>query len=173
MTALANQLAGLGFHLRSGKAEGADWAFQKGAMEANGTMTIYKPDEEFGSDRCSDVTNDFILSPHLMEVCQGIAKTVHGAWHKCTYKAKRFHGRNVCQVLGHNLNRGVLEPELSWFVLYWAPVKDKKVKGGTATAVNLAKKYGIPTINMLDNDWEWQLTCVLNSILHDDCTINI
>ncbi|AUO78858.1 hypothetical protein vBKpnF48_233 [Klebsiella phage vB_Kpn_F48] len=33
-------------------------------------------------------------------------------------------------------------------VLYWAPVRNGRVKGGTRVAVDIAKKYGIKCINL-------------------------
>lgn len=162
MTSIARQLAELGFHLRSGKAEGADWAFQKGATQSNGKKTIYIPDKNFGKQQTDDTTDDYIVDGLLMDKCQKIASTVHPNWKSVSYYGKKLHGRNVCQVIGHEPN----EFEGSKFVLYWARYgSGKRVLGGTATAVSLGKKFGIPTINMIDPDWRWQLTVVLNSIL--------
>ena len=56
-----------------------------------------------------------------------------------------LHSRNVHQVLGAN----VLEPRPSSFCLYYASEdKHGNPKGGTATAVNLAKKFGVRVLNL-------------------------
>jgi hypothetical protein len=167
MSALAAELADIGFCLRSGKAEGADWAFQKGAMSVDGDKVIYIPDTRFGATQCLSLKDNVIIDGAFSEQMQDIAKTVHGDWSAVSPYGKKLHGRNVCQVLGHNTVDGKLDPELSQFVIYYARRNARgSVTGGTATAVRIANKYGIPTINMIDPDWRWQLTNVLNSILH-------
>ena len=56
-----------------------------------------------------------------------------------------MHSRNMHQVLGGN----ILEPKPSSFCLYYAK-EDKygNPMGGTASAVNLSKRYGIRVLNL-------------------------
>ena len=49
------------------------------------------------------------------------------------------------------------------FVLFWAPEEDGKIQGGTATAVNLARKMEIPVFNLAD-DWTEHRWSVLNGL---------
>ena len=144
--------------LRSGKAAGADEAFQLGVEYAVDSLAykggadhlceIYTPWENFTNKKLS---NRWDITPNaaVMSECLKIASKFHPAWGKCRNGAKKLHGRNVCQVLGLNLYTP------SKFVLYYAQEDSKgNVKGGTATAVNIARSHNIPTINMLHSDWE-------------------
>lgn len=145
---VAEELWGKGYTLRSGKAGGADRAFQLGVQEAllhSDKFTppkeaeIYIPWKKFkggeGLWNCWDISD-------WPDECYDIAKSIHPAWDKCSQGARKLHARNVCQVLGKDLESP------SDFVLFCAEEVNGKVKGGTATAVNLAREYGIPTINM-------------------------
>lgn len=139
--------------LRSGKAKGSDEAFQTGLQgfisqrEGNPTKyaEVYIPWRGFkGGEGLLDCWD---IVPPDMSKSEDIAKLYHPAWDRCSQGAKKMHCRNVNQVLGMDLNTP------SEFVLFYAPESKGKVKGGTATAVNLARDKGIPTINMLFDDW--------------------
>ena len=142
----------LGFTLRSGKAQGADTAFEEGVYQVNGSMEIYIPWKTFTGNRIPSKTLCIQPSKESMT----IAESIHPAWERCSQGAKLLHNRNVYQVLGKDLNTP------SNFVLYWAEVKYGRVQGGTATAVNLAISRGIPTINMNSDNWKLELRKLLN-----------
>ena len=155
MTKVALGLAGLcgDYVLRSGKAKGADEAFQKGVQRAKGQPNlgmlceIYIPWKGFkGAGGLLD-TWDILLPPDKEVQCMEIVSQYHPAWHRCSQGAKKLHARNVAQVLGYNLDKP------SDFVLFWAEEVNGKVRGGTATAVNIARHRGIPTINMAFEGW--------------------
>lgn len=159
----AAQLYAFGWTLRSGKAiKGADRAFQLGLQAQTRfdnhsdmkAAEIYIPWKTFkGGDRLVD-TWDIYNWP---QECYHIASEIHPAWDKCSRGAKALHSRNVPQVLGKDLATP------SKFVLYWAEEKPGgEPKGGTRTAVVLARKHNIPTINMLFDDWEEKLDEVLH-----------
>jgi hypothetical protein len=80
MTAIAQQLASLGWVLRSGGAVGADVAFEEGAEEKE----IY---------RGSDATDEALR----------LAARLHPAWDRCSDHARRLLARNALQVLGRDL----------------------------------------------------------------------
>ena len=61
--------------------------------------------------------------------------------------AKALHTRNVYQVLGKDLKSP------STFLLCWAPPTPDGVKGGTNTAVQLAKKHGAEVINIFGYEY--------------------
>lgn len=160
MTKLAIVLAQHGYCLRSGGAIGADWAFQRGAVQARGKKIIYKPELKFGV--MPNDQDDFVVDGELLSICKGIAEGIHPKWSKCNDYARRLHARNVCQVLGHTFKDGKIFPVRSDFVLYYADEDAAgKVSGGTATAVHLARKHGIPTINMKNESWEEDLARVM------------
>jgi cytolysin (calcineurin-like family phosphatase) len=126
-------LKGSGWTLRSGGAEGADLAFERGA---NGTGHIYLPWQGF---------NGHELIAHNRSQPQSeaynIAAQFHPAWDRCSQGAKRLHARNVHQVLGDD----VTNPILSKFVVCWTP--DGSGSGGTGQAIRIAQHYGVPVID--------------------------
>lgn len=162
MNDLAHYFASKGYMLRSGKAGGADEAFQLGVQRycLNNNRSIdlrlaeiYIPWYNFKNPNLID---DWDIVPPNMKECQEIAATLHPAWGKCSQGAKKLHARNVCQVLGYDLNTP------SDFVIFYAPEdKNGNVKGGTATAVKLARQHNIPCVNMLHEDWKIRLREIL------------
>lgn len=159
----AYRLARMGFVLRSGKAAGADAAFQRGAQRyvAESGINfhqhigeIYTPWKGFkGGDGLIDdwdITLDSIdrQFPENAEMRWEWVKEVHGGWERLSQGARKLHERNVHQLFGADLGNAYLNQ--SKFVLYYAlETKKGDPKGGTATAVNLAKKQGIRTLNLL------------------------
>ena len=126
MTETAKLLDSCGYTLRSGGADGADLAFEKGALNKE----IWVPWKGFNS-------NESNLTPS--KEAFDIAKTVHPVWFKLSQAAQKLHARNCHQVLGNDLKT----PSL--FLLCWTP--DGKITGGSATAINLAIRYNIPVFN--------------------------
>lgn len=125
-------LAKEGYMLRSGAAEGCDNAFEQGCQKAGGQSEIFLPWPNFNghtSGLC-----------HPPEKAFQIAEEIHPAWERLTQGAQKLHARNIQQVLGQNLNDPVE------FVVCWT--KDGKIQGGTATAINLAKRHGIAVFNL-------------------------
>jgi hypothetical protein len=170
MRATAYHLCEMGFTLRSGKAQGADSAFEDGVKKYIAEYfldwglypecgaEIYLPWEGF--NQLLGIYRDFdiILDKPCMKAAQDLASRHHPNWGKCSDAAKKLHGRNSCQVLGTFLD---IESD---FVLYYAPENEitGKIDGGTATAVNIARYYNIPTINMLFDGWEYKLASIVN-----------
>lgn len=159
----AYRLARIGFTLRSGKAAGADAAFQRGVQKyvtdtrLNFTQhfaEIYIPWRGFkggeGLIDDWDMALDAIDKqfPENAEMRWDWVKEVHGGWERLSQGARKLHERNIHQLFGHNLGNAYLNQ--SKFVLYYAlETKKGDPKGGTATGVNLAKKQGIRTLNLL------------------------
>lgn len=163
----AFRLARMGWVLRSGKAAGADTAFQLGMQryaEAVGfnplkhLAEIYIPWAKFkggeGTRSDWDISLPYVdmLLPDQIATRDNIVHEIHpGAAYMKEHKpgAYALHSRNVHQVLGMNLD----QTRVSSFVIYFAE-EDKKgnPKGGTATAVKLAKKYGSRCLNLYNID---------------------
>ncbi|HWL51816.1 MAG TPA: hypothetical protein VNQ90_05245 [Chthoniobacteraceae bacterium] len=130
----AAHLAGRGLTLRSGGAPGADAAFERGCDRAHGKKEIFLPWKEFNGH-----PSPYFCPPRQAEV---LASFMHPNWASCTPAARKLHARNCQQVCGLRLDDPV------GFVLFWAPEEGGKVKGGTATAVSLARELDIPTYNL-------------------------
>lgn len=166
MKEVAYRLASKGYILRSGKAGGSDEAFQLGVqkyisykvtedirLDIASIVEIYIPWKGFDNNCLWD---DWDIVPSKMNECMKIASEIHPAWDKCSFGAKKLHARNICQLFGDSLDIP------SDFVLFYAKEsKNGNVSGGTATAVNLARKHNIPTINMYFDDWEDKLNKLL------------
>lgn len=142
MGALAKYLAQRNRVLRSGGAMGADGAFEYGCDQVAGAKEIFIPWSPFnGRDSIPKLIISLEeVSPELYTRAYDIASKVHPAWLRCTEPAKMLHIRNVFQVLGRDLQHP------SSFVVCWTEFG--KDKGGTATAIKLARQYGIPVLNL-------------------------
>jgi len=139
MKKISQYLAGHGWILRSGGANGADMAFESGCDIVAGKKEIYLPWKNFNnstSELYCPTDNAFL-----------IASTVHPVWDKLTQGAKKLHARNVYQVLGLDLN---VPANL---VIAWTP--NGKEVGGTATALKLARQYKIRIINLATEDFDF------------------
>jgi hypothetical protein len=122
ITKIASYLEAIVFVLRSGGAEGADSAFERG---------VKKPE------------NKIILRPkHSTSEAEKIASQIHPMWSACNEYARKLHGRNVQLILGEKLDQP------SEFIVAWT--FDGKNRGGTRTGLVLAQQRGIATFNLAD-----------------------
>jgi hypothetical protein len=140
MADLAVSFVRVGWTLRSGGGAGADQAFERGAVAAGGTVEVFLPWAGFNgrqSPRCRPPAAAFEL-----------AASIHPAWPRLTDRARHLHARNVQQVLGAE----VRSP--SAFVVCWtvdgAECLDElsRETGGTATAIAVAVRWGVPVLNL-------------------------
>jgi len=71
-----------------------------------------------------------------------IARTVAGHFDSQNEYTQRRYSRNTYQVLREDLDSP------TDFVLFWAEEVNRSVKGGTAIAVRIARKYNVPVFNL-------------------------
>lgn len=152
MSNIAVVLYGAGYTLRSGRADEADYAFQRGAefalkqsaMSSN-TRTlqeIYVPNRNFNAKygRIGE------LDPRdwdNYDEAEDLMFSIHPKGPYLRGFAREAHIRNMYQVLGRDLNTP------SKFLICWAEVdKFGNPQGGTASAWKLAKRYKIPCYNL-------------------------
>jgi hypothetical protein len=140
MTEVAKELQSRGYTLNTGKTfggkeEGADQAFSMGTTKKN----LFAPE---GAGEREKV----------------IAREIHPAPDALSDGGMKLMARNTNQIFGANLDTPVD------FVLFWANETSDplRVEGGTGQAVEMARRKGIPTINMQDTDWKEQLKRVLD-----------
>lgn len=138
MRVIAKKMSQDLFVVRSGGAEGADTAFEIGA---GANTEVYLPWDGFNGHKSKDGTHLDARVLYTYKKAQYIAAMHHPAWDKLSEGAKKLHTRNVYQVLGFDLETP------SKCVMLWAEPIGTTVKGGTATAVSIAKEYRIPTFN--------------------------
>ncbi len=130
MHKIGKSFAEKGLMLRSGGAEGADTAFERGCDLAKGKKEIYYATNNKG----------IIVSENIMQQALILAGQIHPAWDRCSDYAKRLHARNGMQILGRELN------EPADFVVCWT--KDGGPTGGTGQAIRLANMQGIRVYNL-------------------------
>lgn len=132
---LAFYLGKRGWILRSGGAQGADSFFEEGAQDrrrvGGPSPDIFLPWKGFNGNSSPLYETD----PRAFD----IAKRLLGHWDTMSQAAKKLHARNVHQVLGRDLETP------SSFLMCWTP--GGRIQGGTATAIKLAVKHGIPVFN--------------------------
>lgn len=117
--------------LRSGRAEGADSAFEDGCDEGHGKKEIYLPWPRFNNS-----TSTLIVQPGK---AFEIAETYHPAWSRLPEGAKKLHARNSHQILGWELDTP------ADFIVCWT--KGGKMIGGTSQALRLAKDHDVVIFN--------------------------
>lgn len=142
MTRWARNLYGDGWILRSGRAVGADRAFESGVPIQLPIRPFVVQGKEIFTPKDGDI------SPAAYD----LAATIHPAWHLCSEYAKACHARNCYQVLGRDLETPVA------FVLCWTPcgseceASTNRDTGGTRTAIVLASRRSIPVFNLRNCD---------------------
>lgn len=119
MTKIARHLKEKGYFLRSGGAEGADQAFEKGA---GSKAEIWLPKKEL--PLWTSVFTDYF----------------HPAPNRLKEYPRQLMNRNAMQILGEFGSNPVN------FVVCWTP--DGKDSGGTGQAIRIAQYYSIPVYNL-------------------------
>lgn len=140
MEKVGQRMDELGYVGRSGSADGADLAFEKGFLKSRKSFfEAYLPWKGF-NNKCDEI---HIVAPYLdnYEEAVEIASKIHPVFDRLSRGAKALHTRNVYQVLGKDLKT----PSKVLFC-YAQPTKNG-VKGGTNTAVQLAIQHGIRVYN--------------------------
>ena len=144
MAKIAKKYAKAGWVLRSGGAEGADTAFENGAVIAHGKAEIYIPWDSFGQHYHDSKRIFLVKDKEILQRAMMLASDVHPNWDACSPAARKLHARNSFQVLG-----GDLEVPSS-VLICWAPIQGDSIKGGTRTAWEIAKLYDVPRFNLAD-----------------------
>ena len=95
-----------------------------------------------------------VRNKDLISETERIASEVHPAWDRCNEWARGMHSRNCHQILGYDLQSPVDA------MICWTP--DGAVVGGTATALKLSMKAGIPVFNLGVSDKKSVLNDIKN-----------
>ena len=146
MLGVAAILKEMGYVLRSGHADGADLAFERGS---DGQNQIWLPWKGFNYDSAQAQglvrTGHFHIQDNW--AADKLAAHYHPNWNACSDAAKKLHTRNVYQVLGPGL--GIVSHEtMTKFIICWT--KDGKASGGTGQALRIAAGYNIPVFNLFN-----------------------
>lgn len=136
MTSVALILSQQAWVLRSGGAEGADTAFEKGATHKD----IYLPWPKFNK-------NPSPLYAIGVDAFQ-MASQLHPSWEHLSPAVRKLHARNVYQVLGSDLKTP------SEYLVCWthdgAYTEEmcSKSTGGTGMAIRIAARNGVEILNL-------------------------
>lgn len=130
MQSWGSWLARTGWVLRSGRARGADQAFELGCDSA----LMNHPKQIFTADMSVQHPEWFTH-----------AALFHPAWERCSAYAMALHARNSAIMLGDRLDAPVK------LVACWT--KDGKASGGTGQALRIAARYGIPVFNFFNDPY--------------------
>jgi len=139
MVTLGAKLAEAGWTLRSGAAPGADSAFEAGCDQQGGNKEIFIPWNGFGSRRITE-RGVLLVPAQSQEQAHAIAAKAHPKWAFLKPAVRKLHARNVCQVLGADLEAPVA------FVLCWTP--NGSGSGGTGQAIRIAREAGVPIFDL-------------------------
>lgn len=139
MKLIAARLEKEGWVLRSGGADGADSAFERGVFNP-ANKEIYLPGPSFNkrsakNPGCIDATKLDSFDRALKTV-----KLFHPVPGKLSDKGRKLMARNAMQVLGAYL------ASPSKAVIAWT--EDGKMKGGTSQAIRIANYHKIPVFNL-------------------------
>lgn len=156
MTKAAKYLEDQGYTLRSGAAEGADTAFEKGVT---GKKQIFKGFDKTGE---KEIKIAHEIHPNLKGAMESSKKKAIAAGkdgEKSAWAVQNLMARNTNQIFGAKLDTPVD------FVLFYAKESKNPLRpeGGTGQAVEMARRKGIPTINMADQNWRQQLSDILKN----------
>lgn len=136
MHEIGKRLAVRGWTLRSGAAAGSDQAFERGADLVIGCKKeIFVPWNGFENRYIPN-----IIIPTKMVEAKEIASKYHPTWKTLKESVRCMMARNVCQVLGDDLNTPTR--------LVIAYTENGELKGGTAQALRIAHDLNIDVINI-------------------------
>lgn len=150
-TRIGYMLAELGIEMYSGKAGGADLAFYQGYLlwhehtKKPIRVKNFLPWKGF-NDHVETKHDVLVDDEELSLQAAQLASKIHPAWFDLKRSHKLLHLRNMFQVFGPDLRT-----ENSDFCLFAAPEIRNKVQGGTSTAVNTFRKFGLPNHNILES----------------------
>ena len=136
MEKIGEILAKIGYVLRSGGANGADSAFEKGCDRVKGKKEIYLPWKGFN--------NNSSLLYDLTAKAEELAFQYHPNLYACKSAVIKLMTRNTYQILGQDCRT-----KSDFVVCYTA---DGKASGGTGQALRIAIAEKIPIFNLHEKE---------------------
>lgn len=160
MTSIASLLEERGYVLRSGGADGADTAFEKG-VELNSNKHIYLPYDGFKHKWVEDnICYKYISKYNINYIPAHQSLIYHPKGFALSSSSQAMMIRNYFQVAGID-NEG-----WSDFIICWTP--EGKDIGGTSQAIRIAKSKSIPVYNLGDPKYNNISSTQLISIILED-----
>lgn len=151
MITIGEQCRSRGIWVRSGRAPGADQAFETGAQER---CIVYLPWRGFEEGFYSSARTHVVTADEYVALRKHAAR-FHPAWAKLSQGAQRLIARDSAQVMGIGLTSPV-DAVICW-------TKDGGPTGGTGQAIRIAKAANIPVLNMYYSEYRDAL-CVMEAL---------
>jgi hypothetical protein len=144
--------------LRSGRAPGADQAFERGALQY---CSAYLPWPLFEA-QASGLRGRLIVPDNWVELCTHAGR-FHPAWGRLGDGARKLMARNSAQILGLDLKSPVQA------VVCWTD--GGGTAGGTGQALRIAATHGVPIFNMYFEQFSTAERVIgqLNKVLVEYC----
>lgn len=158
MADLAETLGRAGCVLSTGGADGADRAFESGALRTDAPVTVHAPWSGYngyrpGREPESDID---VRVPDPNDAVQGqsyldLARRHHPAWERCGRGVRALFVRNVAILAAALGDDGTALPVLA--VVAYTPngLPTGRDAGGTGHTLRVAGELGIPPINVAPN----------------------
>lgn len=140
---LGKLLAEKGYVLRSGRADGADSYFEKGAVSAGGGCEIFLPWKSFQSNSKLASYPAIVfdnLDTRQKDAALASVTKYHPNPGALSVGARKLMARNYCQLFGTSP-----ESEPSGFVVCYT--SDGLASGGTGQAIRMTSDANIPVFN--------------------------
>lgn len=129
--------------IRSGHAEGMDWAFEQGAQTA---CKVYLPWPSFNRHLVSLALKS---TPQSNPFLESLVEKFHPAPNKLSGPARALMLRNGAQIFG--IEAQTKGETTSQAVICWT--SNGKASGGTGQAIRIAEAYNIPVLNMFHEQY--------------------
>lgn len=165
MRNLGALLSGLGFRLRSGRAPGADLAFEAGCASRVGTdpaaagADLFVPWVTFQQQVAVPQDPRIVVHSTVPPQARDLVYDFHPAPDRLSPGAFALMARNTQQVLGPDLTQPAR------FVVCWTPdateSRTTRQTGGTGMAIRIAVAYGVPVFNLGRPDAGGRLSALL------------
>lgn len=139
--------------VRSGHAEGADWAFELGSQEK---CIAYIPWASFNAHLKSRAKIR-VLTDKEISMQTNLVNEIHPSPGRLSNGAFRLMRRNVCQIMGETTQSPLTNAVICW-------TEGGKLLGGTAFAMRLATKFNIPIFNMYQYRTSDQIINILKEL---------
>lgn len=159
-TELAYELAQRDCTLRSGRADGADSAFEEGCLNAMGKSEIYIPRHGFNSHSMLSTLPAIALTELSADFLHTAMESVvryHPAPSRLSHGAKLLMVRNYCQLHGDSQKA----PMTDFVVCY---TSSGKASGGTGQAIRMAEDLSIKVFNA--HGFENSMSIFNESVMH-------
>ena len=155
MADIAQTLGDAGIALSTGGADGADKAFETGALRTDAPITVHTPWPGYngyrpGRDPDTDID---VVHPQPRDTTQGhtfadLAREHHPHWQRCTRGVRALFVRNVSILSGALDDNGTLLPVRAVIAYTPSGIPVGREAGGTGHTLRIAAVLGIPFVNL-------------------------